>query len=184
MTLSAKGIRAEIVTLLKTKVAGAYPTIAEDRVEEHREDNYEPEHLPAISVISLGGSDTDFSLAGHLSARHTERVAIVGDVVSDSGMKAGDLVDTLEDQIGDCLLGDPSFTAALTITKVDTARKIDDSTGLVFGHVVIVLECAYAKGFSGPRVSETRLSSVWVKTEPADPAGADVSERQMLEVQE
>ena len=82
-TLSPTGIRTDLVARLRGKTA------AGDRVFDSRRVNYEAEELPAITVTTLGGTDDRWSI-GTLLVKHTERLAIVGDVAGeDEAAKAG-----------------------------------------------------------------------------------------------
>lgn len=186
MILSAKTIRADIVARLAPTFAEGvtpdYPTMAGARVENSRAVPFEEADLPAISVITPGSSENDFSLAGIMSGRHTERVAIIAEVTADDGHQAADLLDDFEKQIMDTLLGDLDWLAQVVVDKVDTARKIDASTGLTFGRAVIVMDLVYARNFV-PRATFPDMTTVYVDTQPTSPAGAKVSDRPVLQVE-
>lgn len=182
MTLTPKAIRADIVTRLKTvRDDDSFPTMAEDRVESTRQINYEREEMPAITVMTTGGTDGEFTLQGFMAGRHTEKMVIVGEVMADTPEDAADMVDDFEDQILDCLLGDVDFVKSLPVQSVTTTKKVDSSTGNVFGAVVIVLDFNYSKTFEKTSSGNpTNLKSIYVDTKPTKPDGADVSVRRIL----
>lgn len=183
MNLNTKEIRADIVARLKgaEPTTGPWPTMAEGRVENSRAVPFEPEELPGISVITVNTSDNEFSLGGFMAARHTDRVAIVAEVSGDDGGAVADLLDDFEEQITACLFGDLDWVRQVAVDKVDAARRVDASTGFIIGRVAIVLDLAYARNFE-PTATFPALKAIYVDTEPSDPAGANVSDRPILQV--
>ena len=176
-TLSPTGIRTDLVARLRGKTA------AGDRVFDSRRVNYEAEELPAITVTTLGGTDDRWSI-GTLLVKHTERLAIVGDVAGEDEAALAAALDTLESQILDAIAGDPEWVGAFdAVEKVDSAKRLDDSTGVILGHVAIVLEVRYALKYA-PAQEPGPLDSVWVDTHSDDPAGANVTDRPLLDTPE
>ena len=176
-TLSPTGIRTDLVERLRGK------TDADDRVFDSRRVNYETEELPAITVTTLGGTDDRWSI-GTLLAKHTERLAIVGDVTGEDEAALAAALDTLEGQILDAVAGDPEWVGAFdAVEKVDSAKKLDDATGDLLGHVAVVVEVHYPVKYA-PADEPGPLDSVWVDTHSAEPAGADVSNRPVLDHEE
>lgn len=176
-TLSPTGIRTDLVARLRGK------TDADDRVFDSRRVNYEAEELPAITVTTLGGTDDRWSI-GTLLVKHTERLAIVGDVAGEDEAALAAALDTLEGQILDAVAGDPEWVGSFdAVEKVDSAKKLDDATGDLLGHVAVVVEVHYAVKYA-PAEEPGPLDSVWVDTHSAEPAGADVSNRPVLDREE
>ncbi len=195
-TLSPTGIRTDLVSRLAGK------TIAADRVFNSRRANLETDELPAITVTSLGATDDRWSM-GTFLAKHTERLAIVGDVANEDGDEAAlaaDL-DIMESQILDALAGDAEWLGAFeSVEKIDSAKRLDDSSGTLLGHVGIVVELHYSVQFPyatsqapegtppGPGQGGTPmppdLESIRVDTHSAHPIGADVSDRPVLDHEE
>jgi len=173
-TLSPTGIRTDLVARLRGRTA------AGDRVFDSRRVNYEAEELPAITVTTLGGTDDRWSI-GTLLVKHTERLAIVGDVTGEDEATLAAALDTLESQILDAVAGDPEWVGAFdAVEKVDSAKKLDDSTADLLGHVAVVVEVHYAVQYA-PSVEPADLDSVWVSTSTTDPAVANVSDRPLLD---
>ncbi len=176
-TLSPTGIRTDLVTRLRGKTA------AGDRVFDSRRVNYETEELPAITVTTLGGTDDRWSI-GTLLVKHTERLAIVGDVTGEDEAELAAALDSLEGEILDAVAGDPEWVGAFdAVEKVDSAKKLDDGTGDLLGHVAVVVEVHYPVKYA-PAEDPGPLDSVWVDTHSADPAGANVSDRPVLDHEE
>ena len=176
-TLSPTGIRTDLVARLRGKTA------AGDRVFDSRRVNYEAEELPAITVTTLGGTDDRWSI-GTLLVKHTERLAIVGDLAGEDETAIAAALDTLEGQILDAVAGDPEWVGAFdAVEKVDSAKKLDDSTADLLGHVAVVVEVHYGVTYT-PAQEPGPLDSVWVDTHSADPAGANVSDRPLLDTPE
>lgn len=176
-TLSPTGIRTDLVSRLRGK------TDADDRVFDSRRVNYEAEELPAITVTTLGGTDDRWSI-GTLLVKHTERLAIVGDVAGEDEAALAAALDTLEGQILDAVAGDPEWVGAFdAVEKVDSAKKLDDGTGDLLGHVAVVVEVHYPVKYA-PAEDPGPLDSVWVETHSAEPAGANVSNRPVLDAEE
>lgn len=176
-TLSPTGIRQDLVTRLRGKTA------AGDRVFDSRRVNYEAEELPAITVTTLGGTDDRWSI-GTLLVKHTERLAIVGDVAGEDEAAIAAALDSLEGQILDAVAGDPEWVGAFdAVEKVDSAKKLDDATGDLLGHVAVVVEVHYPVKYA-PAVEPGPLDSVWVDTHSIEPAGADVTDRPVLQNEE
>ena len=182
--LNPTAIRQDVVA----RLIGHTP--AGEKVFDSRRANYETEELPAITVTSLGGTDDRWSI-GTLLVKHTERIAIVGDVSSlvppdvtkTEAVLAAEL-DILEASILDALAGDPEWVGAFdAVEKVDSAKRLDDSTGVILGHVAIVLEVRYALKYA-PAQEPGPLDSVWVDTHSDDPAGANVTDRPLLDTPE
>jgi len=173
-TLSPTGIRTDVVSRLKGK------TSAGVKVFDSRRINYEPTEFPAITVTTLGGTDDRWGF-GTLLAKHTERVAIVGDVKGTAETTIADALDTLEGQILDALAGDPEWVGAFeAVDKVDTAKQINGKTGDLIGHVAIVLDLKYSVQYVQNPALIPDLERVAVDTHAASPAGAAVSDRLIL----
>jgi hypothetical protein len=173
-TLTAMGIRQDIVTRLQGKTA------AGDKVFDSRTIKYEKEELPAITVTTLGGTDDKWSI-GTLLVKHTERIAIVGDVTGTDEAEVAAALDSLEGEILDALAGDPEWIGAFdSVEKMDSAKKLDDTTADLLGHVAVVVEMHYPVKYV-PATEPEPLVSLWVDTKSTEPVGANVSDRPLLD---
>lgn len=176
-TLNPTGIRVDLVARLRGKTA------AGDRVFDSRRVNYETEELPALTVTTLGGTDDRWSI-GTLLVKHTERLAIVGDVTGEHEAELAAALDSLETAVLDAVAGDPEWVGAFdAVERVDCTKKIDDGSGHLLGHIAVVIEVRYPVKYA-PAEEPGPMDSVWVDTHSAEPEGANVSNRPVLDHEE
>ena len=173
-TLNATGIRTDLVSRLSDE------TSAEDRVYDSRKLNFESDEFPALSISSIGANDDKWSIGVRL-VEHTERIAIVGGVKGTSEADVAAALDTLETGVYDTLAEATEWVKSFeSIEKVESAKEVDKSTADIVGNLAVVIELHYSVKYT-PSPAPGALTQVVATTDTADPAGADVSARDLLE---
>ena len=174
-TLSPTVIRADLVERLI-----AADTAAGARVYDSREISADdpPADYPQIAVYSA-------SLAQRRSTRgpswtRDETVAVVGYVTATSDAELAEALDSLEDEILEALLTDEDWLAPFqAVESVDSQKSLSVlETRRRLGTVAIRMTLTYGQRYE-PKSAPVDLHSVAITTDTTEPAGADVSEREI-----
>ena len=173
ITMTPAGIRADLAARLVGRTA------AGSNVYDSRRIDYTGDELPAITVTSTGASESRFGTRSFL-ARRTERVTITGVVTGADDLALAVAVDTMEASILDTLFGDPEWLAAWRlVAKCSVEKTLDIDSKTRVGGVAVSLDLDYDIEYA-PIASPGDLATIRITTDTTDPAGADVSVRDIV----
>jgi hypothetical protein len=167
---SPTAIRTDLVARLLSKTA------AGARVYDSRRIDIQTDEIPCVIVTSAGGQETRLGMRS-LMTRRTERVQVTGFVSGADDAALAAAVDTMEAAILDALLSDAEWLGAFKdVSKVAVEKTLDVDSRKRAGAVAIGFDLEYDMEHT-PVAALANLATVRVTTDSTEPAGADVSSR-------
>jgi hypothetical protein len=161
-----------IRTDMVARLTAALPTVG---VFDSRQIDVDEDEIPAVSVYSVGCDDTNKSLQARVFER-VETLGISARVTATTDAALAAAVDAMETAILAALLGDIEWN--LKCPRVQTSKSLDIASNRRVGGVDVKIDVTYSPEYAVD-LTGYEFETCAVTTEPTDPDGADVSEREI-----